>query len=375
MKPMAKHYVYKKDLTKFTSMYDVAKFKQVNSAVTSDDFECIFEPFEGFKFTREQNVDYEEAIRQRLLEIRNYNKKFNFWYSGGMDSHIILYYMKKFNIWPDQIYNHDTFPEFSDVMQHQESKVTREVLENYEIPNSVEITYLDLDHTYYKNMIEDDAYWNVELDSAHPLVFQLTMMSTCLIHKYKPFNLDFNNETNLMGATYPKLRYRDGIWFINMNSGVIDGQKWSENLENFLISSPEFTNIYFNAVIDFFEKQRYNETELHKIETYGQRKYKGMIDIGDHLTVFKECPEIMKRDKFLRQNIDIGNSNYNRIINYHFFGNSPKDYDLFMKLTERKIDWWPRFLDKSLQYEEEYFIGSTIIAPIQTKNYIINDNN
>ncbi len=369
MKPMAKHYSHKGQ--KIDSRWDLVNFYRKNKNINKDNVECVFDPFEHVKFIREKNVNYDEAVFQRLVELRSRDKKFNFWYSGGMDSHIILHYMKKFNIWPDEIFNHDTFPEFEDVIQHQESAAARKVLKNYGIPKSVKITYLDMDHAYYKSMIENDDFWNSELDSASTGIFQLTMMSTCNMHKHKPWKIDYEGETHLMGAIYPKLRYNTGIWYFNMTSGTIDGAKWSEHIENFLISCPDFTNVYFNAVIDFFESKGYSEQELNYISNMQQREYKYLLDVGCHREAFEEIDEIMKRGKFLRSDIDVGNEAHNRSINYHRLGNSPKDADLFTKLTKRKIEWWPRFLDKTLLYEEEFEISSSFAAQTRTKDYII----
>ena len=361
---MKKHYTYKGET--FKSRHEIVDLYRCNEHLTASDFECIYEPFEGFTFTRKKNVNYEEVIRQRLLELRNRNKKFNFWYSGGMDSHIILYNMKKFNIWPDEIISHVLYNEYTDVDQYREPIVAQNILNNYGIPKSVKLNYLSAGNEFFEFFLNSDEMWN---HKDHQFDYHPVMMPAMMTYLYPPFNVDVN-ETHLYGGTYPVIRHDGTSWHFYIWDGSIDGTTWNPDAENFLISCPEFMNQYANTVIDFFERQNYSAAELANIANLPQREYKHAVKIPNHIEVFNEVPEFLRRNKFLRKDMDLKNEDYSRIVNYYKYGNSPKSYDLFLKLLDRKVDFFPKWLDKALLIEEKLALNAKF-GGIRTKDYIV----
>jgi hypothetical protein len=232
-----------------------SRFDIINSADSIQPYDLNFciSSLDNYRFTRKP-ANFSIAIRDFLLRLRNKYKKINLWYSGGVDSHFLLYNFIKYDIPLDEI----TICKKQPFGDHVYSKLTAE--ETYTaMPyiSTIAAGYIKQHQTKLSTpIIGIQEYEKFFKDSSwikHTLIGDIrspTYISNAI--KLVP-DIDTDPSTcNLNGSETPFVIYDNGWKFY-----FVDRQIIPEN--NDLIykpttSDPEFLESYVNAIIDQLER-------------------------------------------------------------------------------------------------------------------------
>lgn len=348
---LATYYINGSKFDNRYNLFEHLKGEEFSHSFNVSDVSARLNKHNDYKFKRDKNYkDLFELGKKRLLELKATGKKIHFWYSGGMDSHFVLYCMKKFDIWPDTIntYIIDPSDKKLDILHRQEGSPAVEFLKSFGIPENVKCICWDIDSDRFKKtlQLQDFTKYSSIFHFSHIFVTNFF---------YKTFD-DFpvgEEHIHLKGSVTPHIFYDNGWKFYYVDyqfEGVVYGHS-----EYFIDVDSEFLEAYVNSIINALEVKygKFNKDIMALLTKNNDRFLK------------KLCPEIITAyegiswpqfEKHVKDTITTNNDLVNTILTYA----QVKAYDIFKQSYENKLDWLEIYYDNLTRCDKEVIMNSLL---------------
>ena len=160
----------------------------------------IPDAYDNFDFSKEPNATWHDILKQEAIDIRDSYKTVKLWYSGGVDSHLVLNTFLKNNIHVDEICCMKSgFTDVdTEITDHAEPflKTIQKQIPKTKI-NIIEPKIADYENFYSSNGTID---WNY--------TFRLIYHTELIKDKHQQ-----KGTINVFGANPPLLVYKEGKWY------------------------------------------------------------------------------------------------------------------------------------------------------------------
>ena len=311
------------------------KFSAINENIISKHPIQFHTPnaYNDFDFSKEPNATWHEILKQEAIKIRDSYKTVKLWYSGGVDSHLVLNTFLKNNIHIDEICcmksgfkNADS--EITDYAEPFLKTIQKQIPKTkINIINPKITDYED----YYSN--ENTVEWNY--------TFRL-LYHTELLKEYNQ-----QEETiNVFGANPPLLVHRDGKWYTYWTDGDIEH---NTKKYNFFADNPLVHAKQCHMLVNAIKQTKFDYTTIclwpDDESQHFYRKHTGRYDYKNTFPLKKLYYGQSKKNYFMLGDEKICYSNYKE---RYAIGTSLKHYPHLVKLWKKKLHtlldknshWW-----------------------------------
>lgn len=202
----------------------------------------IGDRFKSYDFTQPA-MDFEEAVCERLLQLKKSNRYLRLWFSGGKDSLIVLKTAKKLNIKIDEIIvvknwilgphiNIGSITEITDNAVYWVEQHRSEL-------NGTKITYIDYTDAEYELVFKDPSWanltniWFLHIGWAPSMFYRF-------VEPVQQFLEPIEDRYDILGSTHPHIWWDDGWHFTYIDMQF--QQHCYSTIEDFL-STPDFPEL------------------------------------------------------------------------------------------------------------------------------------
>lgn len=229
--------------------------------VTDDVYLSIGEQFDNYDFKRQVNVDADELLYTRLSNLR---KKYNYlrlWYSGGLDSALVLDTAIKFGIHIDEVlimkrWNPEfsnLYPELSPMHEVQSIAIDKIHSLKHLVPDT-KITILEANKDEYYSAVFEHSDWYCDTSS---FWFDVPVSVPTIFYKHinSKYNLvdEPENRCDIIGGVTPDIYWNPALesWQFTFVENPFH-HCFGPTTENFLVTDdmPELIQGHVNSIIN-----------------------------------------------------------------------------------------------------------------------------
>lgn len=340
---LAKYYI---NGTEFDNRYDLFKYitgDENQQSYDVSDVQAKLNIHNDYKFKRQINYqDLFQLAKKRLQTLKESGKKIHFWYSGGMDSHFVLYCMKLFDIWPDTINTYIIDPSDGklEMLHRNEGTPAIEFLSEFGVPDYVEKIVWDVGSEQFLKTIKLDKF------TEYSSIFQYSHIFVTNFF-YKTID-DFpvgEDHIHLKGSVTPHMWYDKGWKFAYVDyqfEGVVYGHS-----EYFIDADSEFLEAYINSILNVFESKygKFGFDMMHTLTKNNDRFMK------------KLCPEIVKAYEGINwvqyaKSVKESFKTDIEIVDLILKKTQVKAHDIYKKSFENNYNWVKVYNDNVVKHQE-----------------------
>lgn len=243
------NFLYKTPLNSYSHRYQLIDAQLNNNG---SDATITIDNLDNYSFKRIKNSNLSDIVCDLLIDLKNKNPGLRLWYSGGIDSHFILYHSIIANVKFDEIISVVKTP-FDDpellVLDEATHSAFTTLDENKEKLQSTKIIKTRLTHEHYENYFSEKDFWLH--DSLHHL-----LSPTYTNNMINLFELDKSPLINIKGIDTPHIYWDHGWHFRFVDKLILPElvSKKNKLVYNTSVQCPEFVEAYVNAAVNIMEK-------------------------------------------------------------------------------------------------------------------------